>query len=133
MAKQSGVGWTTLSVDTSAPSLTDIKNDVTNFDFSTPRAVQDTTGVDKFATERLMLLADFTITLNGVFNTAKSHPVFKDVATTDVVRTCSLAISSQTLSNECVFTDYAVSRAAGGALTWSAPGSLADGTAPAWS
>lgn len=133
MAKQNGLGWTTLSVDSSVPTLTDIKNDVTNFDFSTPRAVQDTTGVDKFATERLMLLADFTVTLNGVFNTAKSHTVFKDVGTTDVVRTCSLVISSQTLSNECVFTDYAVSRAAGGALTWSAPGSLADGTAPAWS
>jgi hypothetical protein len=133
MAKQSGLGWTTLSVDNSTPALTDIKNDVTNFDFSTPRAVQDVTGVDKFATERLLLLADFTINMTGVFNTAKSHPVLKDIPTTNVIRTVSLAISSQTLSNECVLTDYAVSRAAGGALTWTCPGSLADGTAPAWS
>jgi len=133
ISKQSGLGWTTLSVDTSTPTLTDIKNDVTNFDFATPRAVQDVTGVDKFAIERLLLLADFTITLAGVFNTAKSHTVFKDVAGTNVVRTCSLVISAQTLSNECVFTDYAVSRQAGGALTWSSPGALADGTVPAWS
>jgi len=133
MAKQSGLGWTTLSVDSSVPTLTDIKNDVTNFDFATPRAVQDITGVDKFATERLLLLADFTITLNGVFNISASHAVFKDVAGTNVIRTCSLVISSQTLSNECVFTDYAVSRQTGGALTWSVPGALADGTAPAWS
>jgi hypothetical protein len=133
MAKQSGLGWTTLSVDTSNPTLTDIKNDVTNFDFSTPRAVQDVTGIDKSAIERLLLLADFSITLNGVFNVASSHTVFKDVATTDVVRTTSLGIASQTLSVECLYTDYAVSRAAGGALTWSAPGDLANGTAPAWS
>ncbi len=133
MAKQSGLGWTTLSVDSSVPTLTDIKNDVTNFDFATPRAVQDVTGVDMLAIERLLLLADFSITLNGVFNTGKSHGVLKDVATTNVVRTCSLVISSQTLSNECLFTDYAVSRATGGALTWSSPGVLANGTAPAWS
>lgn len=133
MAKQSGLGWTTLSVDDATPTLTDIKNDVTNFDFSTPRAVQDVTGVDKSAIERLVLLADFAINMTGVFNTAKSHPVLKTISSTNVVRTVSLAISSQTLSNECVLTDYQVSRAAGGALTWTVPGALADGTAPAWS
>jgi len=48
---------------------------------STPRAVQDVTGVDKSAIERLLLLADFSITLNGVYNNAagKSHAVFKTV------------------------------------------------------
>jgi hypothetical protein len=120
-------------VDTSTPTLTDIKNDVTNFDFATPRGVQDITGVDKSAMERLLLLADFSITLNGVFNTASSHTVFKDIATTDTVRTTSLAIASQTLSVDCLYTDYALSRAAGGELTWSAPGVLQSGTAPAWS
>ncbi|MFC4609721.1 hypothetical protein ACFO9E_18150 [Streptomyces maoxianensis] len=133
MAKTTGLGWTTLSVDSSAPTLTDIKNDVTAFDFATPRGVQDVTGADKAAYERLLLLADFSINLNGVFNTASSHTVFKDVATTDVVRTTSLGVASQTLSAECVYTDYAVSRAASGELTWSAPGVLANGTAPAWS
>ena len=133
MAKESGLGWTTLSVDTSAPVLTDIKNDVTNFEFATPRAVQETTGVDKFAIERLLLLADFSITLNGVFNDASSHLVFKDVANTSVTRTVSLAVSGQTLAVECLLTDYAMTRADSGELTWSVPGVLQDGTAPAWS
>lgn len=135
MAKESGLGWTTLTVDDSTPAAQVIKNDVTNFEFATPRAVQDTTGVDKFAMERLLLLADFSITLNGVFNPAAtfSHSVFKTVPSTSVLRTVTLTISSQTLANECLFTDYALTRAAGGELTWQAPGVLADGTAPTWS
>jgi hypothetical protein len=133
MAKESGLGWTTLSVDTSAPSLTDIRNDVTNFEFSTPRAVQEITGVDKLAIERLLLLADFSITLNGVFNDASSHTVFKDVGSTSVTRTVSLEVSGQTLSNECLLTDYALTRGDDGSLTWSVPGVLQSGTAPTWS
>jgi hypothetical protein len=133
MAKESGLGWTTLSVDTSAPALTDIRNDVTNFEFSTPRAVQEITGVDKFAMERLLLLADFSITLNGVFNDALSHTVFKDVGSTSVTRTISLEVSGQTLSNECLLTDYALTRGDDGALTWQVPGVLQSGTAPTWS
>jgi hypothetical protein len=133
MAKIAGTGWTTLSVDTSAPALTDIKNDVTELDFATPRAMQDVTGVDKSAIERLGLLADFSINLKGVFNASSSHTVFKDICSSNVVRTVSLAIASQTLSNECLFTDYALTRAASGEFTWSAPGVLQSGTAPAWS
>lgn len=133
MAKSTGLGWTTLSVDTSAPTLTDIRNDVTNFEFSTPRAVQEVTGIDKSAMERLLLLADFSITLNGVFNAALSHTVFEDVGSTDVVRTVSITVASQSLSNECLLTDYALTRADDGALTWSVPGVLQDGTVPTWS
>lgn len=135
MAKETGLGWTTLSVDGSDAAANDIKNDVTNFSFATPRGVQDVTGVDKSAMERLLLLADFSIDLNGVFNDAadKSHATFKDVASTSVARTVSLAISGQTLNNECLFTDYALTRAASGELTWQAPGVLSDGTVPTWS
>jgi hypothetical protein len=133
MAKESGLGWTTLSVDTSTPTLTDIRNDVTNFEFSTPRAVQEITGIDKFAIERLLLLADFSITLNGVFNDALSHTVLKDVGSTSVTRTVSIDVSGQTLSNECLLTDYALTRGDDGSLTWSAPGVLQSGTAPSWS
>jgi len=135
MAKENGLGWTTLSVDDSAGAAQAIKNDVTNFSFATPRAVQDVTGVDKSAMERLLLLADFSIDLNGVYNDAAgaSHPVFKTVPSTSVNRTVSLAISGQTLNNECLFTDYALTRAANGELTWSAPGVLADGVVPTWS
>jgi hypothetical protein len=135
MAKESGIGWTTLSVDDGAAAAKDIRNDVTNFEFSTPRGVQDITGVDKSANERLLLLADFSINLSGVFNDEadKSHAVFKTVPSTSVTRTVSLAVSGQTLANECLFTDYSLSRAASGELTWQAPGSLADGTVPTWS
>jgi hypothetical protein len=135
MAKESGLGWTTLSVDDSAGAVKAIKNDVTNFEFSTPRGVQDITGVDKSANERLLLLADFSISLSGVFNDAadQSHAVFKTVPSTSVARTVSLAVSGQTLANEVLFSDYSLSRAASGELTWQAPGSLADGAVPTWS
>jgi hypothetical protein len=136
MAKETGLGWTTLSVDDATPTLNDIKNDVTNFEFATPREVQDVTGVDKSAMERLLLLADFSITLNGVFNPAASasHATFKSIPlSTAVARTVSLGVSSQTLSNECLLTDYQLTREDSGALTWTVPGVLANGTSPAWS
>ena len=134
MAKESGLGWTTLSVDGSDTAANDIKNDVTNFEFTTPRAVQEVTGVDKSAIERILLLADFSITLNGVFNDAadKSHETFKDVGSTSVTRTVAIGVSGQTLSNECLITDYALTRGADGSLTYSTPLVLANGTLPAW-
>lgn len=134
MAKESGLGWTTLSVDDSGGSVRAIKNDITNFNFSTPRGVQDVTGVDKSAMERLLLLADFSITLNGVFNDAanQSHDVLKTVPSTSVARTVTLTHSGQTLANECLFTDYALTRAQSGELTFTAPGVLSDGTVPTW-
>ena len=93
------------------------------------------TGVDKSAIERLLLLADFSITLNGVFNDAAnmSHAVFKTVPSTSVNRTVSLGVSGQTLANECLFTDYNLTRGQDGSLTWSAPGVLSDGVVPSWS
>lgn len=135
MAKESGLGWTTLSVDDAAGTARDIRNDVTNFEFATPRGVQEVTGVDKSAFERLLLLADFSITLNGVFNDAAnlSHATLKTVPSTSVNRTVSLGVSGQTLANECIFSDYSMTRAEDGSLTWTAPGALADGTVPTWS
>lgn len=134
MAKETGLGWTTLSVDDAAGVVQAIKNDVHNFEFATPRGVQDVTGVDKSAMERLLLLADFSITLNGTFNPAAgaSHAVLKTVPSSSVNRTVSLVVSGQTLSNECLFTDYNLTRADSGALTWQAPGVLADGNVPTW-
>lgn len=132
--KQTGLGWTTLSVDDAAAAAQDIRNDVHEFDFSTPRAVQDVTGVDKSAMERLLLLSDFQINLSGTFNpdANKSHAVLSTVSSTDVVRTVSLGIGGKTLANECVFTDYALTRASGGELTWKTTGSLANGALPTW-
>lgn len=134
MAKQSGLAWTTLSVDDSGGVARDIRNDVTNLEFATPRATQDVTGIDKSAMERLLLLADFTITLNGVFNAAAnlSHDVFKTVPSTSVNRTVSITVGGKSLPNECIFTDYPLTRADSGELTFAVPGQLADGTVPTW-
>lgn len=134
MAKASGLGWTTLSVDDSGGTPVVIKNDVTNLQFATPRAVQDVTGIDKSAIERLLLLADFSITMNGVFNSATSHTVWKTIPSTSVARTTSITVNSQSFSTppEVLYTDYPLTRADGGELTWAVPGVLADGAVPTW-
>ena len=136
MPKQTGLGWTTFSVDDSAGTARDLRNDTTNLDWTMPRGVQDVTGIDKSAIERLLLLADFSGTFNGVFNptaTTSAHAVLKTVSSTSVNRTISIAIASQTLANECLITDYALTRAQSGEFTFSAPFSLADGVVPTWS
>lgn len=134
MAKETGLGWTTLDVDDAAGAPQDLRNDVTNFQFATPRGVQDVTGIDKSAMERLLLLADFSITLNGVFNPAAtfSHAVLSTVPSTSVARTVTIVVSAQSLVNETLFTDYSLNRNQDGSLTWSAPGVLSDGTVPTW-
>jgi hypothetical protein len=134
MAKESGLAWSTCTVDDSGGSARAIINDVVSLDISTPRNPQDVTGIDKSAMERLLLLADFSITLNGVFNDASnlSHAVFATVPSTSVARTVTLVVSGQTLPNETFFTDYALSRPATGELTWTAPGVLTGGVVPTW-
>jgi hypothetical protein len=134
MAKESGLGFA-ITIDDSGGTPRVISNGITNFEFATPRGVQDVTGVDKSAMERLLLLADFSITNNGVFDDAAnaSHAVFKTVPSTSVARTTTLAHSGQTLACEVLYTDYALTRANDGSLTWSAPGVLSDGTVPTWS
>ncbi len=134
MAKETGLGWTTLTVDDSSPAAQAIKNDITNFSFATPRGVQDVTGVDKSAFERLLLLADFSITLNGVFNddTGKSHDVFKTVPSSSVARLTTLTVSGKTIAPVILYTDYPLTRGADGTLTFAVPGVLATGVVPTW-
>jgi hypothetical protein len=132
MAKASGIGWSACSVDDAAGTPVVIKNDVTNLQFSTPRATQDVTGIDKSAMERLLLLADFSITLNGVFNAAVSHTAWKTIPSTSVARTTSLTVNGVSLNTEVLYTDYPLSRADSGELTWAVPGVLADGQVPTW-
>lgn len=135
MAKENGLGWSTLTVDDASGTPQVLKNDITNLQFATPRAVQDVTGIDKSAMERLLGLADFSVTLSGVFNDAAgmSHAVFKTIPSTSVPRTVSIGVSGQTMVAECLLTDYPLSRANDGALTWTVPGVLADGQVPTWS
>ena len=133
MAKESGLGMS-VAVDDSGGSARTISNDITNLDFATPREEQDITGLDKSARERLLLLADFTVTLNGVFDDASNmaHDVFKTVPTTSVPRTTTIAISGQTLACEAFYTEYALSRGTDGSFTWSTNGALSGGAVPTW-
>lgn len=140
MSKESGLGFTTLSIDDNGGTLRDIRDDVTNFEMSTPKAVQDVTGVDKYAMERLGLLSDMSTTLNGVFDDAanKAHEVFKTVnLSTAVAREFTFTHSGQTIGTSntptLLFTDYALTRGADGSLVWAAPAVLANGVVPAWS
>ncbi|UVS81848.1 hypothetical protein [Actinokineospora sp. UTMC 2448] len=133
MAKENGLGLVVI-VDDAAGTPRTISNDITNCSWATPRGVQDVTGVDKSAMERLLLHADLTVDYAGVINDAsnQSHDVFKTVPSTSVARTNTLQISGQELEAELLFTDYAFTRATSGELTFSAPGVLADGTVPTW-
>src|SRR5262245_51323247 len=134
MAKESGLGWTAATIDDSSGTPRAIRNDFTNLQFATPRAVQDVTGIDKSAMERLLLLADFSIRLDGVFRDASNmcHDVVKTVPSTSVARTTLLTVSGHSLTNEVLHTDYPLTRSDSGELTYAAPGVLADGTVPTW-
>lgn len=138
MAKTSGLG-SVVKVDDASDTMQTISNDVTNYSFTTPRGTQDITGVDKSAHEMLLLLADFTVTLNGVFNTASnmSHAVFSTISSNSVNRGVELdpigtSSGNPKLPVECILTDYQITRANTGELTWQVPGQLADGTVPTW-
>ena len=141
MAKTTGVNWTTLSVGDAGNVVRDIRNDITNFQFAMPRGVQDVTGIDKSAIERLLLLADFSMTLNGVFDSAattSSHAVLSTVTSTSVLRTVNLTVTGTVVANlnqasAILFTDYQLARTAAGEFTWSAPGVLGSGAVPTWS
>jgi hypothetical protein len=133
MAKESGIAMS-IAVDDSGGSARTISNDITDFSLNTPRNVQVITGLDKSAEERLQLLADFSCTINGVFDDASNmaHAVFATVPSSSVARTVTITVSGQSLPNETFFNDYALTRAASGELTWSAPGTLSGGTVPTW-
>lgn len=135
MPKESGLAFSTLSVDDAAGTARDIRNDITNFSMSMPREEFDWTGIDKSAKERGLGLADFSIELSGVFNdaTGMSHSVLKTAVSTDVNRTVALGVSGQTLNNECKLMNYDLERGQDGNFTWSSTLSLADGAVPAWS
>lgn len=136
MVKEAGFPMT-IAVDDSGGTARTISNDVNSCNISTPRAVQDVTGVDKSAMERIYLIADAAVTLNGAgfndTNDTGAHTVMKTIASSTAVRTVTITLSGQTFAAEFVFTDYNMSRGADGSLTWVSNGLLADGTAAAWS
>lgn len=134
MAKQNGLGWTTCAVDDAAGTARNIRNDATQWQGATPRAVQDVTGLDKSAIERILNLADATGTITCVFNPTASamHDVFKTIPSTSVLRTITQTISGVTLAIEALLTDYPLQRSPSGEFTAAVPYVLADGTVPTW-
>jgi hypothetical protein len=146
MAKTSGlggvVGVSTAAVGIGTPN--DISVDVTNWSFTTPRATQDVTGVNKFANERILALADFTITMNGAFDPAANleHAVFSTVPSSTAPRTCLVCpISngstvtvpvSPYFQVNVILTDYQITRDNTGAITYQVPGSIYDGNNVQW-
>lgn len=139
MAKITGLG-SFVSVADSGGTVRTITNDITNYAFTTPRGTQDVTGLDKFAHETLLLLCDFTVTFNGVFNptaTTSSHAVFSTVTSTSVFRATVIQVTNSGSTPQLIvntyYTDYQITRANTGELTWQVPGQLADGNVPTWS
>ena len=136
MAKTTGLAWTTCSVDDNSGAIEAIINDVVSLNFSPPRAVQDITGIDKSAHERQLLLSDFSISLTCVANFANSPSMFDVFKTVPmaaaIARTVTLVVGGKTLPNEVLFTDFPLSRGAGGELMATVPGVLAGGVVPTW-
>lgn len=137
MAKGSGLAWTTLTVDDSSGTPEVIKNDVQSFQYAMPRGVLDVTGVDRSAIERILLLADFSVTLTTTAINFAASPsfwdVFHTVPSTSVARTTTLAFAGKSLAPEVLYTDFNVTRGQDGSLGATVPGVLADGTVPTWS
>jgi hypothetical protein len=139
MAKVTGLA-AVVTIDDAAGAARIISNDITNFDFASPVAVEETTGVDKSFTERLLLLGDASATFEGIPNfgavpSATSHGVFASVTSTRVSRTVALTPSggaSAVWTCEMLLTDYQIKRSNAGELTFSVPAVLADGNAPVW-
>ncbi len=137
MAKESGTSWTTCSIDSSGDALQALINDVTNLDLSMTNGVQDVTGIDKVAMERMLLLADYSLDLTLVFNDAATHSEFSVFKNTNIAssatRSTALTISTKNLNNECVFPTVSRARAGDGSFIVTANGQLGGGTIPAWS
>ena len=133
-AKSSGIGMT-VTIDDADGTGRDITNDITSVSFNTPRGVQDVTGLDKSALERLLLLIDFNMTVTAVFNPAANPSMFGVFSTPadNDTRTVVIVVGGKTMTAECVMTDVSWSRNADGSFTAQATFILANGTAPAWS
>jgi len=134
LAKENGLG-ATLSLDDSTGTARAVTNDVRDVSISTPKAHQDITGLDKSAVERLQLITDHLIDVNGIFNDAATTGLFtvlKTIPSTSVQRAAAFAVSGNTLTTENMFNDMKLSRSAGGELLISTHGENSDGALPTW-
>ena len=133
MAKISGIP-TAVTIDDGGGSAQVITNDVTSLSFNSPQTLEDVTGLNSAAIERLKTLSDFTGELTGWFNTANnmSHAVFKTIwSSTIASRTLVIGLPGATLTAEVLLSDYSLS-VDNGKLVWKVPFSNALGTVPTW-
>ena len=139
MAKETGLGWTAWSVDDAGGALRDIRRATTSLQIAMPRGVQDATGLDQSAYERLLLLADLSGTMSGVFDDATNnvHDVLKTVPSITAGREFLYTVSGNSLgvtnTPTIHVTDYQLNRQQTGEFLWSTPFVLANGIVPAWS
>ena len=94
MSKESGLGMT-VAIDDSIPTIRQIENDITSITFSTPQGLQDITGLDKSAMERLILLSDGQVNVTGVWNPAAAPSIFAVFKTRTTVRTFTVTAQLQ--------------------------------------
>lgn len=133
MAKQTGITAVVTIADAGGTART-ISGDVTDFSIGQSRAQIDVTGVDKDFMERLPGLGDYSFSLSGVGNYAASQSasVFGTMGT--ALRAFTVSFSSGgTANGTAAVESYNVTRAQGGALTWTATLNCANGTGVAWS
>ena len=137
MGKVSGI-VSSVSVDDASGTPQDISDDVTQIQLGTPYNLQDVTGLDVAAIQRLTLLADATVALTGVadFSANMWNDVFKaePAGPPANVRTVALSFANAaaSLSMEMVSGGQSYNRGQDGSLTCTVTLSLADGTIPAW-
>ena len=133
MAKASGLGMT-VTIDNESGAGQNVSNDITDLSFNTTRGVQDSTGLDKSAMERLLLLSDFQMTATFVWNAVANPSTFGLLSTyTDNdTRTVVIVVGGKTLTAECVMSDIDWARPQDGSFGATATFQLANGTAAAW-
>ena len=132
MAKSTGLGWTTFSVDDAGGAARDIRTDVNSLDFATPYDTEDVTGLDKYAVERLALLADFKGSFKFTFDPTANYVHSVLSGDLRVARTMTITVATKTLPNEVLLTEYSLTRDSSGSFNGSCPFVLSDGTTPTW-
>ena len=134
MAKLSGLG-ATLAVDDSGGVARTVSNDILSISVSTPRGMQDVSGMNVSATERLLLRADGKFDYAYVFNDTAdtgSFAVFSTASSSSVTRTHTYTVQSKVLAGEYIIPDFPLALGADGALTGSISAVLNSTVVPTW-
>ena len=126
MAKQTGI------VGTCTVGGTAISGAVTDFTIGQSRTQIDVTGIDKDFMERLPGLGDWGFTISGTFDATTSHAVFSGMGTALKALSLVMGSSGGTANGTAALESYNVTRAQGGALTYSATLNCANGTGMVW-